>query len=135
MTCYLISIAYFGSPEKFLSENGEEFSNETYREKNEKLNVVTLTTAEESPLSNGTVEHHNLVVPESMKKIIQDVKCLPEVANLAWAIGTKNSLQNYGGFSPNQLVFGHNINPPPVLTDALPTLENCTSSDIIRKKM
>ena len=55
---------------------------------NEKLNVVSLTTAGESPFSNGTVEHHDLVVSESMKKAIQDVKCLPEVA-LAWAISTK----------------------------------------------
>ena len=47
---------------------------------NEKLNLITLTTAAESPFSNGTVERHNLVVSESMKKAIQDVKCLPEVA-------------------------------------------------------
>ena len=101
---------------------------------NEKLNVVTLTTAGKSSFSNGTVERHNLVGSESMKKTIQDVKCLPEVA-LAWAISAKNSLQNHGGFSPNQLVFGDNINLPSVLTDALPTLENSTSSDIIRKNM
>ena len=55
------------------------------------LNAVTLTTAGESPFSNGTVEHHNLVVSESMKKTIQDVKCLPEVA-LAWAISAKRTL-------------------------------------------
>ena len=46
-----------------------------------------------------------------------------------------NSLQNHGEFSPNQLVYGHNINLPSVLTDALPALETTTSSDIIRKKM
>ena len=101
---------------------------------NEKLNVVTLTTAGECPFSNGTVEHHNLVVSESMKKTIQDVKCLPEVA-LAWAISAKNSLQSHGGFSLNQLVFGHNINLPSVLTDDLPALETSTSNDIIRKNM
>ena len=125
---------YFGSPEKFLSKNGGEFSYETYREINEKLNVVTLKTAGESPFSNGTAERHNLVVSESMKKTIQDAKCLPEVA-LAWTISAKNSLQNHGGFSPNQLVFGHNINLPSSLADALPALENSTSSDIIRKNM
>ena len=59
---------------------------------------------------------------------------IPEVA-LAWAISAKNSLQNHAGFSPNQLVFGHNINIPSVLTAALPALENFTSSDIIRKNM
>ena len=93
-----------------------------------------MTTAGESPFSNGTIERHNLVVSESMKKTIQDVKCLSEIA-LAWAISAQKSLQNHGGFGPNQLVFGHNINLPSVLTDALPALENSTSSDIIRKNM
>ena len=67
-----------------------------------------------------------------MKKTIQDVKCLSEIA-LAWAISAKNSPQNHGGFGPNQLVFGHNINLPSVLTNALPALGNSTPSDIIRK--
>ena len=110
----LLWIACFGSPRKVLSHNGGEFSNETYREMNEKLNMVTLTTARKSPFSNGTVGRHNLVVSESMKKTIQDVKCLPQVV-LAWAISAKNSLQNHGGFSPNQLVVGHNINLPQFL--------------------
>ena len=47
---------------------------------NEKLNVVTLAAAGKSPFNNGTVEHHDLVVSESMKNTIQHVKCLPEVA-------------------------------------------------------
>ena len=72
---YLIWIAYFGSPGEFLSDNGGEFPDETYTEMNEKLNVGTLTTAGESLFSNGTVERHNLVVSESMKKTSQDVKC------------------------------------------------------------
>ena len=80
---YLIWIAYFGSPKKFLSDNGGEFFDETYREMNEKLNVVTLTTAGESSFSNGSVERHNLVVSESLKKTVQDVKCLLQVA-LVW---------------------------------------------------
>ena len=101
---------------------------------NGKLNVVTLTTAEESPFINGTAEHHNLVVSESMKRLFKMLKCLSEVA-LAWAIGAKNSLQNHGGFSPNQLVSGHNINLPSVLTDALSALDTSNSNDIIRKNM
>ena len=75
-----------------------------------------------------------LVVSESMKRTIQDVKCLPEII-FAGAISAKNSLQNHGLFSANQLVIGHNINLPSVLTDALHAFENSTSSDIIRKNM
>ena len=46
-------ITYFGAPCKFLSDNGGEFANATFREMNEKLNVITATTAAESPWSNG----------------------------------------------------------------------------------
>ena len=72
---------------------------------NEKLNVLSLTTVGESPFGNGRVERDNLVISRAMKKTIQDVRCSPEVA-LAWAINEGNSLQNRGGFSLNQLVFG-----------------------------
>ena len=46
-----------------------------------------------------------------------------------------NALQNRNGFSPNQLVFGYNVNLPTVLTDLPPALELTTSSDIIRKNL
>ena len=108
-------ISYFGYPKKFLSDNGGEFSNERFREMNEKLNIETATTAAESPFSNGMVERHNFIIAEAMHKTIEDVRCEPKVA-LAWAVCAKNSLQNYNGFCPNQLVFGHNINIPCVLT-------------------
>ena len=54
---------------------------------------------------------------------------------LAWAVSAKNALQNCGGYSPNQLVFGRNVNMPTVLEDKLPALESNTSSDIIRKNL
>ena len=127
-------ISYFGYPCKFMSDNGGEFSNEKFREMNEKLNIETATTAAESPFSNGMVERHNLTLAEAMFKTIDDVHCEPKIA-LAWAVCAKNSLQNYNGFSPNQLVFGHNINIPSVLVDNLSALESTTSSDIIRKNM
>ena len=63
-----------------------------------------------------------------------DVKCEPQIA-LPWAVSAKNALQNHGGFSPNQLVFGHNINTPCILTDKVPAPESTISSDIIRRSM
>jgi hypothetical protein len=57
-------------------------------------------------------------------------KCNAKVA-LAWALSSKNSLQNHAGFSPNQLVFGRNPNMPSVLTDKLPALEQ-SDKDLIR---
>ena len=88
---YLMWIAYFGAPRKFLSDNGGEFSNDKYREMNEKLNIETATTAGESPFSNGIVERHNKILAEAFSKTLSDVKCEPKVA-LAWAVCAKNTL-------------------------------------------
>ena len=130
---YLMWIAYFGAPRKFLSDNGGEFSNDKYREMNEKLNIETATTAGESPFSNGIVERHNKILAEAFSKTLSDVKCEPRVA-LAWAVSAKNAIQNKEGFSPNQLVFSFNPNIPSVIEDKLPALEN-SSCDIIRQNM
>ena len=128
---FRIWITYFGAPRKMLSDNGGEFDNETFREMNEKLNVQTCNTAAESPWSNGMVERHNAILYESMMKTMKDAQCDPEIA-LAWAVSAKNSLQNSGGYSPNQLVFGRNINLPNVLQDEPPAHNIDTNSELIR---
>ena len=101
---------------------------------NEKLGVETVTTAAESPFSNGVVGRHNATLYEAMTKTEQDAKCDRPTA-LAWAVSAKNALQNRGGYSPNQLVFGYNAILPTVITDLPPALEETTSSDIIRKNL
>lgn len=55
---------------------------------------------------------HNKVLLEAFSKTL-DVSCEPEVA---WALNTKNGLQNIGGFTPNHLVFGHIVNTSSILT-------------------
>ena len=101
---------------------------------NEKLGVETVTTAAESPFSNGICERHNAILFKTMSKTLVDTKCDPDLA-LAWAVSAKNALQNRNGFSPNQLVFGHNVNLPTVLTDLPPALESTTSSEIVRRNL
>ena len=128
---YLMWISVFGAPVRFLSDNGGEFSNDHYRQMNEKLGIETCTTAAESPFSNGVCERHNAVIAEAMKKTIEEEKCDPEIA-LAWAISAKNALHNNSGYSPNELIFGYNVNSPSVLTDKLPALEPHTTSDMVR---
>ena len=44
----------------------------------------------QSPFSNGTVEHHNLIVDEEIKKT-EDEKCKAEIV-LVWAVRVKNTL-------------------------------------------
>ena len=97
-------IKIFGGPKKILVDNGE-FDNQGFHDFCENLNTTIKTTAAESPWSNSMVERHNGIIGESVTKIMHDVKCSLDVA-LSWALSAKNSLQNFHGFSPNQLVFG-----------------------------
>ena len=101
---------------------------------NEKLNIETYTTAAESPFSNGTVEHHNLIVLEAMERTLEDEKCEPEIA-LVWAVSAKNALQNNLGHSLNESVFGFNINTLSVLTDQLLALKAVINSEMVRTNL
>ena len=67
-------------------------------------------------------------------KTKDDIGCNLETA-LAWAVAAKNGLQNHGGYSPNQLVLGFNVNIPSVLHDKLPALTTTTQSEMLRKKL
>ena len=126
---FKIWIAVFGTPQKVLSDNGGEFSNELFEDMCLNFNIKMTTTAAESPWSNGLVERHNGVLGEAVSKILE-VDCSLEVA-LCWAVNAKNTLLNIYGFSPYQLVFGSNPNLPSILTSKLPALEGVTSSYLI----
>ena len=65
---FQIWVRYFGSPRKFLFDNGGEFANEMMKELAEKLGVEIAPTAAEAPFSNGTAERHNGILYEAMKK-------------------------------------------------------------------
>ena len=114
-------IAYFGSPRKFLADNGGEFANSEYRSMCESLNIEMMKTAAESPWSNGVCERHNAVIKESVLKTIEDTNCSAETA-VAWAVSAKNSLHGRSGFVPNILVFGRNTNVSNVIENELPAM-------------
>ena len=48
--------AYFGRPERLISDNGGEFCNEMFQEAAEKLGIEITMPPVESPFSNGIVE-------------------------------------------------------------------------------
>ena len=129
---YWISI--YGTPEKILSDNGGEFSNEKVRELGEKMNLRLLTTGAESPWSNGLVERHNLIMGESINKTVADTGCSLDMA-VTWCVTAHNSLTNVHGFTPFQLVFGRNPVLPALQTDRPPALNEETVSDLIRKNL
>ena len=75
-----------------------------------------------------------MIVSEAIEMSLENEKHEPDIV-LAWAIRTTNALQNHLGLSPNELVFGFNINIPSVLTDQLSTLEAATTHVMVRTNL
>ena len=125
-------VSVFGPPQKFLMDNGGEFANETMIDFAENMNIRILTTAAESPWSNGLVERHNAVLAEILHKVRAENKVDLETA-LAWTINAKNSLSNVHGFSPVQLALGYNPQLPNVLVNKPPANCEPNHKDVIRK--
>ena len=103
--------AIFGAPSKILSDNGGEFQNEKVRKMAERWNIKVLTTAAESPWSNGLCEKTVGILKDSMRKMRDNEEVDLSIA-LKWVVSARNCLVNNGGFSPNQLVFGKNPSLP-----------------------
>ena len=131
---FKIWIAYFGPPLNFLTDNGGEFNNESFREMAQNLKVIVRTTAAQSPWSNGLCERHNSILNDMVIKTMEDTGCNLELA-LSWAVCSKNALHNVNGFSPNQLVFGYNPNVPTVLVNKLPALEGVSTSEVVASNL
>ena len=123
-------IALFGSPSRFLDDNGGEFNNDLFHDLSELLGTKVLSTAAESPWSNDITKRHNAIHENMLNKIIEEINCSLEVA-LSWALSVKNSLQNHYGYSSNQFVFERNPNIQTVFNSDLPALEGLTSSQLI----
>ena len=115
-------VSIFGPPQKFLTDNGGEFCNKVMLELAESMNIRILTTAAESPWSNGLVERHNATLGETLHKVLAEEKVDFETA-LAWSLHAKNSLSNVHGFSPFQLTFGYNPQLPGVMNNKPPANE------------
>ena len=127
---FTIWIAIFGPPQRILSDNGGEFVSLAFESLCESFDMLQLTTAAESPFSNGVCERHNSLIGEMTEKVYNDVKCPLNVA-LMWATHAKNTLINIHGFSPYQLVFGTNPNIPGASSSNLPALQGVTPSQTV----
>ena len=131
---FLMWISLFGPPSKFFFDNGGEFNNAEMRQLADSFNIKLMTTSAESPWSNGIVEKMNSVLANSVRRIMADSKCDVRTA-LAWAVSARNSLDNYTGYSPSQLVFGFNTVLPNVFQNKPPALEDVHSSDMVRQNL
>lgn len=127
-------ITVFGPPQKFLTDNGGEFNNAKFLELCEAMNIIVLTTAAESPWSNGLVERHNAILAEMLHRTKAEVDCNLDVA-LSWVIHAKNSLANVHGFTPYQLTIGATPNLPGILVDKPPALDEPNYQDMLSNNL
>ena len=81
-------VGVFGSPKNFLSDNGGEFVNQEFIELAEKFNIRVLTTAAESPWSNGLCEKHNGIIADMIQKTMSDGVTDLELA-IHWCVAPK----------------------------------------------
>ena len=131
MRCW---VSIFGVPRKFLTDNGGEFANELFIEMAEQFGIRVMTTAAESPWSNGLVERHNATLAEILYKITAENESIDIETAVAWAINAKNALTNVSGFSPSQLALGCNPQIPNVFSCKPPAFET-SSQDIVKKNL
>ena len=129
-------IGIFGAPKKVFSDNGREFNNEKFRIMAEKFNIIVKNTPGESPWSNGLCEKMVGLLKETMRKIREEGGGSNKNIIINWAVSARNCLSNFGGYSPNQLVFGKNPILPNVNVDENPPmLEEGNEEEIVRRNL
>ena len=123
-------IEIYGLAEKFLTDNGGEFSKNKFFEMSESMNIRVVTTAGESLFSNRLAERHNLIISEMLDKILEDTGADFQLV-LAWCVNANNSLANVRGFSPFQLALGQNPKLASVFNDKPSAMSSPTSKILI----
>ena len=116
-------ISVFGVMKLILKDNGGEFNSDEIREVESLISVEDDTTGMESPFQNGLCERNHAVTDMILSKLAAQYPKTPLNILLKWAVMSKNSLQNWSGFSSHQLVFGVNPNLPNVMTAGPAALE------------
>ena len=117
-------ISVFGVMKMILKDNGGEFNSDEIREVESLISVADDTTGMESPFQNGLCERNHAVTDMILAKLVAQYPKTPLNILLKWAVMSKNSLQNWSGFSSHQLVFGVNPNLPNVMTAGPAALED-----------
>ena len=81
----------------------------------EQYKIEPMTTAANSPWSNGICERNHAVIDCMVLKMMEENSKLDLDIALASAVNAKNCLTNHNGFAPVHLVTGQLPNLPSVL--------------------
>ena len=124
-------ILRFGPPRGIHVDNGREFKNGELRNLCQRHGIRIFPTTPYSPWSNGLCERHNGVISEMLDKTMTQNPNMALDLALKHVIFAKNCLESHLGFTPYQLVFGHNPRLPSVLNDDIPALETTSISSLV----
>ena len=116
-------IEFFGPMGTLHSDLGREFVNDEMAKLCEKFDMKQTTTAAQSAHQNGRCERNHALCDRMVDKMCTaDPTLSPEMA-LKHAVMAHNTLANYKGFSPCQVVFNKNPVIPTILSTGPPGLE------------
>ena len=118
----------FGPPRGIHVDKGREFNNGELRNLCQRHGMGNFPTTPYSPWSNGLCERHIGVTSETLDKTLAQNPNMAVDLSLKNFIFAKNCLESHLGFTPYQLVFGHNPRLPSVLNDDIPALETTSFS-------
>ena len=98
-----------GPPNQTLSDNWGEFNNKLLREMSDQLNILVRSMTWIS-LVQSRIERQNVNSGNMISKLLfGESNKYPIEIIVAYAVSAKDALHNYYGYSPNQLVFGKNL--------------------------
>lgn len=100
-------LSIFGAPRKILTDGGREFQNDEFVEFTDSWGIELLSTASDSPWSNGKCEKMVGIIKECLIKMKEE-KIGNKKRLLNWIVCAKNETIMDDGFSPHQKVFGIN---------------------------
>ena len=129
-------IEFFGPMGTLHSDLGREFVNDEMAKLCEKFDMKQTTTATQSAHQNGRCERNHALCDRMIDKMCTADPTLPPEMALKHAVMAYNTLANYTGFSPCQLVFNKNPAIPTVLSSGPPGLEEIIiTAKVARKEL
>ena len=116
------------------SDRGGEFRNPAMKEMTAKYGIKLNITAGFSPWSNGKNERNHYSCDRTVVKLMEDDKNLNLEEAVSHAVHAHNLQVKKSGFSPNQLMFGHQSVIPGVSDGNPPSMEPIIESEVFRRE-